>query len=96
MLLTAPRFFHFINRDSLRQKIEAAVEKKLVVVDLRQLCYVDCSALMTLQEIHKQWNKEKTRVFFLTSSDLLESKLKAYGDTSVQVCKSIDAVQQAA
>lgn len=48
-VITGPTHFHFINRDSYRNRVDTAMKTKSVILDLRRLVYIDCSAIMTLQ-----------------------------------------------
>lgn len=48
-VITGPTHFHFINRDSYRNRVDTAMKTKSVIIDLRRLVYIDCSAIMTLQ-----------------------------------------------
>lgn len=48
-VLTGPTHFHFINRDSYRNRVDTSIKTKSVILDLRRLVYIDCSAIMTLQ-----------------------------------------------
>lgn len=48
-MITGPTHLHFINRDSFRNRVDQAIVLKTVVLDLRKLVYIDCSAIMTLQ-----------------------------------------------
>lgn len=48
-VITGPTHFHFINRDSYRNRVDTSMKTKSVILDLRRLVYIDCSAIMTLQ-----------------------------------------------
>ena len=91
-MITGPTHFHFINRDSYRSRVDGAIGEKTVIFDLRKLVYIDCSAIMTLQELHHQYNKEKTRFYILTESNLLKEKLNAYEDKKVTVHTQLSSI----
>ena len=91
-VITGPTHFHFINRDSYRSRVDGAIGEKTVIFDLRKLVYIDCSAIMTLQELHHQYNKEKTRFYILTESNLLKEKLNAYEDKKVTVHTQLSSI----
>ena len=51
-VITIPKTFHFLNRDTYRIRVENGMKKmstKKMVLDLRTLAYIDVSAIMTLQ-----------------------------------------------
>ena len=51
-VVTMPKSLHFLNRDTYRGRVEkalAASSTSRVLLDLRQLTYIDVSAIMTLQ-----------------------------------------------
>ena len=81
---------HFINRDSYRKQIDAALKEKTVIFDLRRVTYIDCSAIMMLQELDKQHNADHEQLFYLASTDMIQSKLIAYGDTKLHVYTSLN------
>lgn len=87
-VVTCPAYLHFLNRDTYRNRIEASLPAKKMVLDLRRVRYIDVSALITLQELQKQWNKKEERIFFMAENDYVESKLKAYGSSDIKIRKS--------
>ena len=48
-IITGPTHMHFINRDTYRNRVDQVIGLKTVILDLRKLVYIDCSAIMTLQ-----------------------------------------------
>ena len=87
-IVTCPASLHVLNRDTYRNRVEASLPKKKMVMDLRRVRYIDVSALITLAELQKQWNKKAERIFFVADTDYVESKLKAYGASDVKIRKS--------
>lgn len=52
VVITIPKTFHFLNRDTYRIRVENGMKKtstKKMVLDMRTLAYIDVSAIMTLQ-----------------------------------------------
>ena len=88
-VVTCPFALHFLNRDTYRNRVEAVISQKKVVLDLRRVCYIDVSALLTLEELAKQWNKKEEKLILLATSDYVESKLRAYGEEGITVYKSV-------
>ena len=88
-MVTCPFALHFLNRDTYRNRVEAVISQKKVVLDLRRVCYIDVSALLTLEELTKQWNKKEEKLILLATSDYVESKLRAYGEEGITVYKSV-------
>lgn len=87
-VVTSPVYLHFLNRDTYRNRLESLLPSKRMVLDLRRVRYIDVSALITLKELHKQWNNKEERVFFVATTDYVESKLKAYGAGDVKIRKA--------
>ena len=85
---------HFINRDSYRSKIDSIPKGKSIVFDLRRVTYIDCSSIIMLQELSKQYNKEKETLFLLGSNDYVQTKLVAYGDKAIHLYTSLNAIME--
>ena len=85
---------HFINRDSYRSKIDSVPKGKVIIFDLRRVTYIDCSSIIMLQELNKQYNKEKESLFLLGSNDYVQTKLVAYGDKAIHIYTSLNEIME--
>ena len=70
------------------------IKGKVIIFDLRRVTYIDCSSIIMLQELNKQYNKEKESLFLLGSNDYVQTKLVAYGDKAIHVYTALNEIME--
>lgn len=81
------KWLHFLSRYKLNQEVENCLvrdETSKCVLDLRSVCYIDASAMITIEQLWNSFNAKGQRLFILVEGEYIPTKLRLNGMEQIQ------------